>query len=764
MGEISFRQFSTFFTTCATTDKMNRHFRKINRLRTKFLLIMVPTVVVCFLIYSVFSAILTYRDERQNIINELQNQVRVQSAVLAKSLWELNFAVTRQYAESILLNREVSGVQVSELTTGTVIKIGSVPENHHDPDFFEVQSEIVFESPAEQQHVGILRLVSRKDLTLAPLVSIVLRDTVLLFLLVSAIIASAVAANRIVMNEPLNRLLESIRRADDEKIRNPVDWQSGDELGRVISAYNDLLQTLNVTEEKLKKSEEQYRTVFETTGTATVIIENDTTLSLVNSTFEALCGYSKQEVENKMKWTQFVVEEDLKRMLEYHRERRMAGKSAPENYQFRFVDRNGDIKHIYNRIRTIPRTDKSVASLMDITHLKEAEENLRHSEERIRSLVEISSDWVWEVDQHMTYTFASPKIKELLGYEPDDIIGRKIIDLISPDQKADAETEFKNIFLSGKPFRNLEMTVLHRNGTPVVIETNGVPVLDSDSRLAGYRGIDRDVTDRKRIQEMIVQSEKMLSIGGLAAGMAHEINNPLAGILQNIQLIQNRTSALTTKNAEAAHELGTSMETIIAFHEKRGVFRMIESVRDAGTRAAKIVENMLSFSRKEKSRRVPIRLSELLDKTLELIENDYNIKKRQDFRQIEVLREYEDAEHAVFCESSKIQQVFLNILKNGADAMADHSAENPQFRLRVKPDRKMVTVEIEDNGPGMDEATRKRVFEPFFTTKDVGLGTGLGLSVSYFIVTEDHNGTMNVESTPGQGTTFIIQLPFDKRA
>lgn len=743
---------------------MNGHFRKIDRLRTKFLLIMVPTVVVCFLVYSVFSAILTYRDERRNIINELQNQVRVQSSVLAKSLWELNFTVTLQYVESILLNHEISGVQVSELTTGTVIKVGSVPEKHHDPDFFEVQSDIIFDSPDDQQHVGTLRLVSRKDLTLSPLVSIVLRDTVLLFLLVSAIIASAVAANRIVMNEPLNRLLESIRKADDEKIRNPVDWQSGDELGRVISAYNDLLRTLNVTEEKLIKSEEQYRTVFETTGTATVIIENDTTLSLVNSTFESLCGYSKQEVENKMKWTQFVVEEDLKRMLEYHRERRLQGKSAPENYEFRFVDRYGAIKFIYNRIRTIPRTDKSVSSLMDITHLKKAEENLRRSEERIRSLVEVSSDWIWEVDQHMTYTFASPKIKELLGYNPKDIIGKRIIDLIPPEQKAEAETEFKSIFLSGKPFRNLEMTVLHRDGSLVIVETSGVPVLNAEDQLTGYRGIDRDVTDRKRIQEMIVQSEKMLSIGGLAAGMAHEINNPLAGILQNIQLIQNRTASLTTKNAEAAQELGISMETIIAYHEKRGVFRMIESVRDAGIRAAKIVENMLSFSRKEKSRRVPVRLSELLDKTLELVENDYNIKKRQDFRQIRILREYEDEEHAVFCESSKIQQVFLNILKNGADAMADSSAENPQFCLRVKPDRKMVTVEIEDNGPGMDEATRKRVFEPFFTTKEVGLGTGLGLSVSYFIVTEDHNGTMNVESTPDKGTTFIIQLPFDKRA
>jgi signal transduction histidine kinase len=114
------------------------------------------------------------------------------------------------------------------------------------------------------------------------------------------------------------------------------------------------------------------------------------------------------------------------------------------------------------------------------------------------------------------------------------------------------------------------------------------------------------------------------------------------------------------------------------------------------------------------------------------------------------------------CQGAKIQQVFLNILRNGAQAMQEAKTESPGFvfRTRFDSDRKMAIVEIEDNGPGMDEETRRRIFEPFFTTKPVGIGTGLGLSVSYFIITENHGGEMMVESSPGDGAKFIIQLPF----
>jgi PAS domain S-box-containing protein len=273
-----------------------------------------------------------------------------------------------------------------------------------------------------------------------------------------------------------------------------------------------------------------------------------------------------------------------------------------------------------------------------------------------------------------------------------------------------------------------------------------------------------DVTDRVRIEEMMVQSEKMMSVGGLAAGMAHEINNPLAGILQNLQVIRNRITLHTDRNTSAAAKAGTSLEAIQAYMESRGLMNMIESISEAGLRAAKIVDNMLSFSRKDEAHFSPNSLEEIIERSLELASNDYNLKKRFDFRHVKIIRDF-DSVDPIPCEASQIQQVLLNLLTNSAQAMAGQKnrKSEPQIKVRLKSESDMVLIEVEDNGPGMDASTRKRAFEPFFTTKEVGSGTGLGLSVSYFIITENHGGTMNLVSSPGKGARFSIRIPYEHR-
>jgi PAS domain S-box-containing protein len=274
-----------------------------------------------------------------------------------------------------------------------------------------------------------------------------------------------------------------------------------------------------------------------------------------------------------------------------------------------------------------------------------------------------------------------------------------------------------------------------------------------------------DVTDRVRIEEMMVQTEKMMSVGGLAAGMAHEINNPLAGILQNLQVMRNRITHTTDRNVSAAEAAGTSLGAIQAYMEERGLLTMMDSVAEAGRRAAKIVDNMLSFSRKEEAHFEPNNLAEIMERSLELASNDYNLKKRFDFRHIRIVRDYDDTLGLIPCESSQMQQVILNLLSNSAQAMAEHPDPSKEscITVRLKRREEMALIEVEDNGPGMNAETRKRVFEPFFTTKEVGHGTGLGLSVSYFIVTENHGGTMRVESSPGKGARFSIRIPFKHR-
>ena len=272
-----------------------------------------------------------------------------------------------------------------------------------------------------------------------------------------------------------------------------------------------------------------------------------------------------------------------------------------------------------------------------------------------------------------------------------------------------------------------------------------------------------DVSEKVRMEEMMIQSEKMLSVGGLAAGMAHEINNPLAGMIQSAEVISMRLwkNPDSSNNITAAKEAGTSMKAIKNFMEARNIPRMIDAINDSGRRVSEIVDNMLSFARKSEDQKSSHNILKLLDKTIELATTDYDMKKHYDFKKINIKKEYSDNLPLLLCEGSKIQQVLLNILQNGAQAMHMNSINNPKFIIRAayEAEKQLIIIEIEDNGPGMNEKIRKRVFEPFFTTKPIDVGTGLGLSVSYFIITKNHGGKIDVESSLGNGANFIISLP-----
>jgi signal transduction histidine kinase len=267
-----------------------------------------------------------------------------------------------------------------------------------------------------------------------------------------------------------------------------------------------------------------------------------------------------------------------------------------------------------------------------------------------------------------------------------------------------------------------------------------------------------DLSDRKQSQELLIQAEKMASLGGLAAGMAHEINNPMAGIIQNSALIKRRLLDMTPADHRVAKEFNLNPDDLQNFMAKRKILEMLDHIEEMGIRAAKIVKNMLYFSRKSDQQRSEHNVVHLLDKTVELASNDYELTTKYDFKRISVVRDYEDNVPNILCDDIELQQVFLNILHNAAQALHECAIEKPRLHLKVMREDDTVRIDIADNGPGMNEETRKRVFEPFFTTKAVGKGTGLGLSVSYFIVTKNHGGSMAVESRDGKGSTFIIRL------
>jgi len=298
-----------------------------------------------------------------------------------------------------------------------------------------------------------------------------------------------------------------------------------------------------------------------------------------------------------------------------------------------------------------------------------------------------------------------------------------------------------------------------QNGVQLSYHSLEIYPLDSDGVGMAVIRID-DISEHVRIEEIMAHTEKMSMVAGLAAGMAHEINNPLGAIMQNAQNIERRVSPDIEANLKAAEEVGVSLDLVRAYLVKRGIFEFIGHIRTAGNRASNIITNMLHFSRRGEPRIEAVDLSKMLDWTLELAASDYDMKKVYDFRNIELVREYAADLPLVNMIVPEMEQVVLNILKNSAQALAGLEKERtPLITLRTHIKHSMAVIEIEDNGPGIDDAVRLRVFEPFFSTKEVGVGTGLGLSVAYAIVTKGHNGTLDVWSKPGEATCFKIELP-----
>ncbi|MBU0972933.1 MAG: PAS domain S-box protein [Proteobacteria bacterium] len=407
---------------------------------------------------------------------------------------------------------------------------------------------------------------------------------------------------------------------------------------------------------------------------------------------------------------------------------------------------------------------------LDIAFKKQQQMNrrLQESEQKYRLITENVADVIWTTDMELHFTFISPSIYQLEGYTVKEGLERSIPQILTPDSLKKVSTIFKN--------KRKQIESDNDEGwKPIVFEaeqyckdgriiwtSNNVRILPGpDQHPISVIGVTRDITERKKTHELIIQSEKMLSLGGLAAGMAHEINNPLAGMIQSAQVVQNRLTKNYPANEKAAEDLGVSMAVIQSYMEKRDILKQIRNMNEAGSRAAKIIHNMLSFARKGDSIKTEHQLNEIIDNTIELVQNDYALDKKYDFKQVEVIRKYSSGIPSVLCEVSKIQQVLFNLFKNASQAMGSGQKiiKDPKLTLRLSRLQNWVCLEIEDNGPGMDTDTCKRIFEPFFTTKSDENGTGLGLSVSYFIIVEDHGGEMEASSILGKGTKFTIKLP-----
>jgi two-component system, NtrC family, sensor kinase len=444
-------------------------------------------------------------------------------------------------------------------------------------------------------------------------------------------------------------------------------------------------------------------------------------------------------------------------------------------HEYRFLHKDGTYRWMYDEVRLIYGIDGKptdiVGTLIDITERKQTEETLLASEARFKALVESSSDRIWEVDANGVYTYASPKVKDLLGYEPEEVIGKTPFDFMPPEEAKRMKSEFGAIATSQKSFRGLENTNIHKDGSLVVLDTSGVPFFDPNVKFCGYRGIDRDITERKRsgealkksyddlknLQARLIQSGKLASIGELAAGVAHELNQPLMIIRTTAQLMLRKQS----KN---------SLDTV-------KLLENLNSIEKNTKRMMNIINHLRTFSRQTKSEFTPVSVNKIIQDSFLMIGEQLSL------RNIEVIQDLSNDLPKVQGDANQLEQVFLNLLTNARDAIltrdenvgwitivtryavgnhqstpAEYSKDSTGQAITNQQSRGFIEILVRDSGGGIPQETLKDIFDPFYTTKEVDKGTGLGLSISYGII-QDHKGEIDVAETGLEGTTFRISLP-----
>jgi len=403
-----------------------------------------------------------------------------------------------------------------------------------------------------------------------------------------------------------------------------------------------------------------------------------------------------------------------------------------------------------------------------ISGLEAENSTLRHSSELLRdvlrrqqAILDNLPDMVWLKDIEDHYLIVNKAFGQACGFTPGELTGKTTADIWPADLADKYRRDDANLMASGIRKR-MEEHLEYCTGERKWVETIKMPVLDENGRVIGTCGIARDIDERKRMQKIMIQTEKMVTVGGLAAGMAHELNNPLGAILQHVQNIQRRISDSLPANRTVADEIGADFNLIRRYLDRRGIHDMLAYIAEAGSHAADIITNMLAFSRKGGATLEATHLARLMDHAVELAACDYDIRKRCDFRTIHIIREYDESLPPVVINRPEIERALLNIVKNAAQALAErHEAVPPLITLRTRRDKAYACIQVVDNGPGMTAEIAGRSLEPFFTTREAGVGSGMGLTVAYALVVDNHRGMISVDSEPGKGATVTIRLPLD---
>jgi len=520
---------------------------------------------------------------------------------------------------------------------------------------------------------------------------------------------------------------------------------------RIFGAFmRDVTQRVQQQRE-LQRSEERYRRIVQTAEEGIWMIDAATLTTFVNPKMASMLGYAAGEMLGRSMYD-FM---DERARAEARENVRRREQGIAEQHDLRLTRKDGS--DLWTAMSSSAAFDDdgryvgALAMVTDITERRRAEQALRDSEERFRSLTVLSSDWYWEHDEEFRLT----KVVGGRAYDNDvgmrRALGQRPWDVVSAGPDQAGWDRHRRQLEAHEPFRDFEITHQGSDGDLHTVSVSGEPVFDAGGRFTGYRGVGREITEQRRahtlrleLEAQLREAQKMEAIGVLAGGIAHDFNNALAGILGNV--------ALAIQDLPPGHPAMASLE----------------QVRKAGLRGRGLVQQILAFARRQPREVVICELQPLVREAIALL--------RSTLPASVTLEDSLVAEPLfVMADATQVEQVLMNLCTNAWHSLGSKPGRIVVSLLAVEIDvaaaRQLgagltpgayARLAVQDNGRGMDAETRAHIFEPFFTTKPVGEGTGLGLAVAHGIVAA-HGGVIRVETAPGQGSTFEIYLPRSAR-
>ena len=477
----------------------------------------------------------------------------------------------------------------------------------------------------------------------------------------------------------------------------------------------------------LRKNEARFTELFESLQEGIYIITPEGSILDANPALVRMLGYDSKEDLLKREVAEIFVDQAERKLLKEQVEHQ----SMLQGREVTLIRKDGTSIVCLNTAAAVRDNAGHVVryqgAVMDITERREMERRLHQQQEFARRLVDSFPDLILVLDTSTNYTFVSPRSKEILGYEPQEISAMDFGHFAHPEDMPAVRALYGDIVEGRQTFASLEVRVRHKLGEWRRIRFNFSPLWDAKGENEGVVLSGRDVTDLKRLEEQLIQAEKLAAMGQMLAGVAHELNNPLTAILGVTELLRERE--------------GTDDPTK----------RQLELTHRQARRAARIVQNLLEFSRPASPHKKSLDINGLIERTLQL--HEHSLRRNN----VEVEFRPQPGLPGVIGDANQLIQIFLNLVTNAEQAIRE-VRDSGRIQVRLASDANRVRVTVQDDGIGIRPEALPRIFDPFYTTKRPGGGTGLGLSICMSIIRE-HGGNIEAETLPAGGTAFTVSLP-----